>query len=155
MSQHTASISWKDSSSEFMQGRFSRAHTWTFDGGLKVPASASPSVVRPPMSDPTAIDPEEAFVASISSCHMLTFLHRARLAGFQVSSYDDDAVGELTKNERGVPFVSKVTLHPRIEYVGDKRPSAEDLTRLHHEAHEQCFIAQSIKTEVAVNDRPL
>jgi organic hydroperoxide reductase OsmC/OhrA len=155
MSQHTATITWKDTGTAFLQGRYSRAHTWTFDGGLAVPASSSPSVVRPPLSDPAAVDPEEAFVASISSCHMLTFLHLARLAGFQVSSYDDAAVGEMSKNERGVPFVSAVTLNPRIVYGGDRRPSAEDLKRLHHDAHEQCFIAQSVKTLITVNDPQL
>jgi organic hydroperoxide reductase OsmC/OhrA len=155
MSQHTATISWKDTGTDFMQGRFSRAHTWTFDGGLTVPASSSPSVVRPPMSDPAAVDPEEAFVASLSSCHMLTFLHLARLAGLHVTSYDDAAVGEMTKNERGVPFISTVTLNPRITYGGDRRPSTEDLKRLHHDAHEQCFIAQSVKTHVTVNDPQL
>lgn len=137
-----------------MQGRFSRVHQWTFDGGLSVPASASPSVVRPPLSDPAAVDPEEAFVASLSSCHMLTFLHLARKAGFQVDSYDDAAVGELTKNAAGVPFISKVTLNPRIVYGGNHRPSAAELHQLHHDAHEQCFIAQSVKTEVTVNDPP-
>jgi organic hydroperoxide reductase OsmC/OhrA len=152
MASHTATIAWKNDGGEFMQGRFSRAHTWTFDGGLTVPASASPSVVRPPLSDPAAVDPEEALVAALSSCHMLTFLHLARLAGFEVRSYDDAAVGEMTKNERGVPFISAVTLHPRIVYGGDKRPSAEQLQRLHHDAHEQCFIAQSVKTVVTVDD---
>lgn len=152
MSQHTATITWKDTGTEFMQGRFSRAHSWTFDGGVTVPGSASPSVVRPPLSDPSAVDPEEAFVASLSSCHMLTFLHLARLAGFHVQSYEDAAVGEMTKNERGVPWISTVTLNPRIVYGGEKRPSAEELAQLHHKAHEQCFIAQSVKTDVKIND---
>lgn len=154
MSQHTATISWKNTGTEFMQGRFSRAHSWTFDGGLTVPASASPTIVRPPLSDPGAIDPEEAFVASLSSCHMLTFLHLARRAGFQVDGYDDAAVGELTKNEAGALFISAVTLNPRIVYGGDKRPSPAELSELHHQAHEQCFIAQSVKTIVTVNDPP-
>jgi organic hydroperoxide reductase OsmC/OhrA len=154
MSSHTATISWKDTGTEFMKGRFSRAHSWTFDGGLTVPASASPSVVRPPLSDPAGVDPEEAFVAALSSCHMLTFLYLARQAGFQVASYDDAAVGEMTKNERGVPFISAVTLNPRIVYAGDRQPSPEDLRRLHHDAHEQCFIAQSVMTVVTVNDPP-
>lgn len=153
MSQHTARIAWKNTGTEFMQGKFSRAHTWTFDGGLTVPASASPAVVRPPLSDPAAVDPEEAFVASLSSCHMLTFLHLARRAGFQVESYDDDAVGELTKDAAGAIFISKVTLKPRIVYGAEKRPSSDEVARLHHDAHEQCFIAQSVKTEVTVQDQ--
>ena len=136
-----------------MQGRFSRAHTWAFDGGLVVAASASPAVVRPPLSDPSAIDPEEAFVASLSSCHMLTFLHLARRAGFQVDSYEDAAVGELTKNTAGVLSISAVKLSPRIVYGGDKRPSPDELEQLHHDAHEQCFIAQSVKTEITVQDQ--
>jgi organic hydroperoxide reductase OsmC/OhrA len=151
MSQHTAVIRWKNTGTDFMQGRFSRAHTWTFDGGLTVPASSSPSVVRPPLSDPAAVDPEEAFVASISSCHMLTFLHLARKGGFQVDSYDDTAVGELTKNAAGAFFISQVTLNPRIVYGGDKHPDATELRQLHHDAHEQCFIAQSVKSEITVN----
>lgn len=153
MSQHTATISWKNTGAEFMQGRFSRAHTWSFDGGLTVPASASPAVVRPPLSDPAAVDPEEAFVASIASCHMLTFLHLARKGGFQVDSYDDAAVGEMTKNAAGAFFISKVTLNPRITYGAEKRPSAEELARLHHDAHEQCFIAQSVKSDIVVDDQ--
>jgi organic hydroperoxide reductase OsmC/OhrA len=153
MSQHTATISWKNTGTEFMQGRFSRAHTWAFDGGLVVPASASPAVVRPPLSDPSAIDPEEAFVASLSSCHMLTFLHLARRAGFQVDSYEDAAVGELTKNAAGVLSISTVKLSPRIVYGGDKRPSPDELEQLHHDAHEQCFIAQSVRTEITVQDQ--
>lgn len=136
-----------------MQGRFSRAHTWAFDGGLVVPASASPAVVRPPLSDPSAIDPEEAFVASLSSCHMLTFLHLARRAGFQVDSYEDAAVGELTKNAAGALSISTVKLSPRIVYGGDKRPSPDELEQLHHDAHEQCFIAQSVRTEITVKDQ--
>lgn len=152
MSQHKATITWTRGQDEFRTGRYSRAHTWTFDGGLSVPASASPSVVRPPWSDPANIDPEEAFVAALSSCHMLTFLHRARLAGFEVESYVDDAVGTMTPNDRGVPWVSQVVLSPVIVYGGDKRPSAEEEAKLHHEAHEQCFISQSVRTEVVVAD---
>ena len=154
MSRYTATINWKNAATEaeFMQGKYSRAHTWAFDGGLTVPGSSSPTVVRPPLSDPAAVDPEEAFVAALSSCHMLTFVHLARRAGFAVASYVDEAVGEMTKNERGVPFFSTVTLNPQIVYSGEKRPSADELAKLHHEAHEQCFIAQSVKTDVKVND---
>lgn len=150
MAEHKATISWTRQSPEFLQGRYSREHTWAFDGGLTVPASASPAVVRAPFSNPAHVDPEEAFVASISSCHMLTFLHAARLAGFQVDSYDDEAVGHTTPNERRVPWVSSVTLNPRIVYGGDKRPTPEEEARLHHQAHDGCFIAQSVKTHVSV-----
>ncbi len=150
MSQHRATISWKCTSADFTGGRYSREHTWSFDGGLVVPASPSPSVVPAPWSNPANVDPEEAYVAAVSSCHMLTFLYLAGKAGFQVDSYEDDAIGAMTKNERGIPWVSSVTLQPKIHYSGLKRPNPAEEARLHHEAHEQCFIAQSIKTEVTV-----
>jgi organic hydroperoxide reductase OsmC/OhrA len=151
MSQHKAIVTWNAATPEFLSGKFSREHTWSFDGGLTVPASASPSVVRPPLSNPAAVDPEEAFVASLSSCHMLTFLHLAKMKGFKVDSYRDEAVGDMTKNDKGVPWISLVTLSPRIEYGGDKQPSTAEEDDLHHHAHEQCFIAQSVRTEVKVN----
>jgi organic hydroperoxide reductase OsmC/OhrA len=150
MSQHKATISWRQASPEFLQGRYSREHTWTFDGGLVVPASASPTVVRAPYSNPAGVDPEEAFVASLSSCHMLTFLHVARLAGFKVDSYEDEAVGVMTPNERRVPWVSAVTLNPKIVYGGERQPTPEEESHLHHQAHDGCFIAQSVKTEITV-----
>ena len=150
MSEHKATISWKRTSSDFLKGKYSREHTWTFDGGVTVPASSSPSAVPVPYSNPANVDPEEAFVAAVSSCHMLAYLYLAYKEGFQVDSYDDNAVGVMTKNERGVLWVSAVTLHPRISFSGDKRPTAADEERLHHTAHEQCFIANSIKTEVTV-----
>jgi len=150
MAEHKAIVDWKRTGPDFLQGKYSREHTWTFDGGTTVQASASPHVVPVPYSNPAHVDPEEAFVASISSCHMLTYLFLASRQGFQVDSYRDEAVGVMTKNERGVPWVSSVTLHPRITYSGSKLPTAADEERLHHAAHEQCFIANSIKTEVTV-----
>src|SRR4029079_15782027 len=150
MSQHKATISWKGGGSDYAAGRYSREHTWTFDGGLTVPASSSPAVVRPPMSNPANVDPEEAYGAAISSCHMLTFLHVARVAGFQIDAYDDESVDDMAKNAEGVAWVATVTLNPRFTYGGDKRPSHEEETQLHHKAHHGCFIAQSIKTEVKV-----
>jgi organic hydroperoxide reductase OsmC/OhrA len=150
MSQHKATIDWKRSGPDFLKGRYSREHTWTFDGGVSVPASSSPSVVPVPWSNPANVDPEEAFVASLSSCHMLTWLYLAGRAGFEVESYRDEAVGVITKNEKGVPWVSAVTLNPVIVYAGDKRPAAAEDARLHHLAHEQCFIANSVKTVVTV-----
>src|SRR4029077_866732 len=151
MSQHKATITWKCAAPDFMTGKYSREHGWSFDGGLTVPASSSPAVVRVPLSNPANIDPEEAFVASISSCHMLTYLHLARLAGFEVATYEDEAVGETAKNERGVPWIATVALNPKIVYAGEKRPTPEDEDRLHHQAHEQGFVSQSVKTDVAVN----
>ena len=150
MSKHTASIHWAFGGGDFRRGRYSRAHTWRFDGGLAVPASPSPSVVPAPHSDASAVDPEEAFVASLASCHMMTFLFAASRAGFEVASYDDDAVGTMAKNERGQYWVAEVVLNPRIVFSGDRQPSTEDIEQLHHAAHEQCFIANSVKTDVRV-----
>jgi organic hydroperoxide reductase OsmC/OhrA len=150
MSEHRASIAWKLNGPSFRRGHFSREHTWSFDGGVTVPASPSPTVIPAPWANPAGVDPEEAFVASIASCHMLTFLWVAARQGFEVESYEDDAVGVLTKNERRIPWVSAVTLNPRIVYTGDKRPTRDEEARLHHAAHEQCFIANSVKTEITV-----
>ena len=150
MADHRAIISWKLDGGDFLRGKYSREHTWSFDGGVTVPASPSPSVIPHPYSNPASVDPEEAYVASISSCHMLTYLYVASKAGFQIESYSDESIGILKKNEKGVPWVSNVTLHPQISYGGEKRPTPEEEAHLHHLAHEQCFIAASIKTEVTV-----
>ena len=150
MSEHKVTISWQRTSPDFLKGKYSREHTWTFDGGVTVPASSSPSAVPLPWSNPACVDPEEAFVAAISSCHMLTFLYLAYREGFQMDSYDDNAVGVMTKGENGVLWVSSVTLDPKIVYSGEKLPSKADEERLHHHAHEQCFIANSVKTQVTV-----
>jgi len=150
MSQHKATIRWNRTVPDFLKGKYSREHSWRFDGGLTVPASSSPAVVPAPFSNPAHVDPEEAFVAAVSSCHMLTYLFVASRQGFQVDSYEDDAVGTMSKNEQGVPWVASITLSPKIAYSGEQRPSAEDERRLHHLAHEQCFISNSIKTEVTV-----
>ena len=149
MSEHRALIRWQNTSAEFRKGRYSREHSWSFDGGLTVAASASPSVVPTPFSNPANVDPEEAFVAAIASCHMLTFLDMARRRGFEAASYEDAALGTLTKNERGVPWVSEVVLTPRIAWVGPV-PSDAELDELHEEAHARCFIASSVKTEIRV-----
>jgi organic hydroperoxide reductase OsmC/OhrA len=150
MSEHKATIRWTRTGDEFLKGRFPRAHTWSFDGGLTVPASSSPAAVPAPYSNPANIDPEEAYVASISSCHMMTYLWVAYRNGFIVDSYEDEAVGVLTKNEKGIPWVSVITLHPKISYSGDKIPTAEDIEKFHHQAHDNCFISNSVKTEVKV-----
>lgn len=150
MSEHKAIITWNRTSADFLSGKYSREHTWNFDGGLSIPASPSPSVVPAPFSNAANVDPEEAFVASVSSCHMLTFLYIAAKKGFQVDSYRDEAVGIMTKNEKGVPWISSIKLSPKIIYSGEKLPTPQDEAELHHLAHEQCFIANSIKTEVVV-----
>lgn len=150
MHQHTARVSWARRDAVFSDHRYSRAHSWRFDGGAEVPASSSPLVVREPMSDPRGVDPEEAFVAALSSCHMLFFLDFASRAGFIVESYVDDAVGTMGKDEEGKEYVAAVELRPVIAFSGDKRPSAEELADLHHRSHDVCFIARSVKTEVTV-----
>ena len=150
MSEHKASISWKLTSPDFLKGKYSREHTWKFDGGMTVAASPSPSVVPVPYSNPAHVDPEEAFVASVSSCHMLTFLFLAYRQGFQVDSYHDEAVGVTSKNQSGATWVSEITLNPKIAYSGERLPMPADEQRLHHLAHEQCFIANSIKSQVTV-----
>ena len=152
MAEHKAMIRWASSGDgeAFLKGRFSRAHTWTFDGGLTVPASAAPSVIPAPFSDPAGVDPEEAYVAAIASCHMMSFLYVAMRAGFVVERYEDDAVGAMRKNERGVIWVGAVTLRPRIDFGAGTRPTPAEVEQLHHRAHEQCFIANAVKTEITV-----
>ena len=149
MATYTADIEWtlKDGE-DFAKGRYSRGHTLSFDGGTVVPASASPHVVGK-WAVEAAVDPEEMFIASLSNCHMLTFLHKARLAGFVVTAYRDHASGIMEQIAPGRMAVTKVTLNPRIEWDGPA-PDAAALAHLHHEAHEECFIANSVKTEVTV-----
>ena len=150
MSTYTAKLVWKSDSAElFAKNQYTRGHTWEFDGGVTVPASSSPHVVRVPFSVEAAVDPEEALVASVSSCHMLTFLYLAANAGFNIASYSDIAVGEMATMDDGRQWLAKITLDPQIEWLGDV-PSTEELASLHHEAHEMCFIANSIKSEVVV-----
>lgn len=143
-----ASIAWT-SDGDFVGGRYSRAHEWRFDGGATVRASASPDVVPAPMSDPAGIDPEEALIAAVSSCHMLWFLALAQQAGLDVLSYRDTAKGTMGRIGPGRMALTHIALRPDIAFAG-RRPEAEELERLHHEAHEKCFIANSLKTEVTV-----
>lgn len=151
MSTYTAKIVWKSDSPEtFTKNRYTRGHTWEFDGGVSVPASSSPQVV-PRFSAEAAIDPEEALVASASSCHMLTFLYLAAREGFNIAAYTDNAVGEMAKTDEGKEWMAKITLDPQIEWLGDTIPTAEQLAKLHHDAHEMCYIANSIKSEIAIN----
>ncbi len=155
MAEHQATITWQGMAppADFAKGKYSREHTWTFDGGVTVPASPSPSVVPVPWSNPAHVDPEEAFVASVASCHMLTFLHLASKRGFTLTDYRDAAVGVMTKGANGVPWISKITLHPELAYAGTP-PTATELDELHHAAHEQCFISNSVKTEIVVGPAP-
>ena len=147
MSTHTATVRWAISpGADYATGQYSRAHQWQFDGGAVVRASASPTIVPAPWSDAAAVDPEEAFVASLASCHMLFFLDFARRAGLVVTEYEDAAEGVMAKGEDGKVRITKVTLRPRIEFAGE----VPDLEALHHAAHEACFIANSVTCEVVV-----
>lgn len=148
MSDYTATIAWQRNGAKFLDDKYSRAHRWLFDGGVEVPASSSPHVVAVPMSDEHAVDPEEAFVASLSSCHMLWFLAIARKRGYIVESYRDEAVGVMGRGADGKLAVTIVTLHPLSEFAGDKHPGNEQLHSMHEAAHDNCFIANSVKTDV-------
>src|SRR5215831_958593 len=150
MSEHhyTAEIRWERGDAIFTDNRYSRAHRWRFDGGIEVPGSSSPLVVRLPFSVEAAVDPEEAFVAALSSCHMLSFLYLVAKRGFRVDSYVDTATGTLARNTSGKEAITSVTLHPRVTFSGDNRPSPAELDELHHQAHEDCYIANSVRTDV-------
>jgi len=151
VAEHKAIIRWRGGAGDFLKGRYTREHTWTFDGGLSVMASAAPSVVPPPLSNPAGVDPEEAFVASLSSCHMLTFLFVAYRKDFLIDAYEDEAVGIMAKGENGVPWVSTVLLNPKITYADSRQPTPEEEAQLHEQAHHHCFLANSVKTTVRVN----
>ncbi len=151
MPDYTATISWERFDAAFTDNRYSRAHRWTFDGGATVPASASPQHVRVPMSDPLGVDPEEAFVASLSSCHMLWFLSIAAGRGFVVDSYDDNATGTMAPNDEGRLAMTRVVLRPVVAFSGARLPSDDELRAMHDEAHHACFIANSVKTDVVVS----
>jgi organic hydroperoxide reductase OsmC/OhrA len=148
MSEHTATVIWERGEQPFTDNAYSRGHRWQFDGGATVAASASPDVVPLPMSITENVDPEEAFVASLSSCHMLYFLSIAARRGYVVDSYTDAATGYLEKNDAGKTSITRVVLEPKVSFTADKVPTAGELQKLHHRAHELCFIANSVKTEV-------
>jgi organic hydroperoxide reductase OsmC/OhrA len=148
MPEHKSVVVWSRDGAVFTDNRYSRGHRWMFDGGVEVPASSSPHVVPLPLSVAAAVDPEEAFVASLSSCHMLWFLSIAARRGFVVESYRDEAAGLLGKDASGILAMTRVTLRPEVHFTGDPRPTADELTAMHHEAHEQCFLARSVKTDV-------
>ena len=148
MSTYSATIAWQRGQQAFSDHRYSRRHAWQFDGGVVVPASSSPQVVALPMSDATAVDPEEAFVASLSSCHLLWFLDLAARAGWVVDDYRDAASGVLARNGAGQLAMTVVTLRPRVRFAGDRQPDRAEVRRLHDAAHQHCFIANSVKTEV-------
>ena len=148
MSTYTAAVSWQRGTQPFIDNKFSRRHAWRFDGGIEVAASSSPHVVPVPLSDAHAIDPEEAFVASLSSCHMLWFLSIAAKCRFCVDSYVDAAVGTMARNASGKLAMTRVLLRPRVEFSGERVPDRQAIDAMHHEAHAECFIANSVITEV-------
>jgi organic hydroperoxide reductase OsmC/OhrA len=148
MSAYTVTVAWHRGTAAFTDDKYSRAHTWAFDGGIEVPASSSPAVVPLPWSQAAAVDPEEAFVASLSSCHMLWFLSIAARARFCVDSYVDDAVGVMSRNPAGKLAMTLVTLQPKVAFAGDRRPTNDEIAAMHHKAHAECFIANSVTTEV-------
>lgn len=149
MTLHTAEVSWTRGDAAFLDHGYSRAHVWRFDGGVELPASSAPTSVPPPLSDPDAVDPEEALAAAVASCHMLFFLALAAKAGRVVDRYEDRAEALLERDDRGRMSVTRVTLRPRIVW-GGPAPDAETLAGLHEQAHRLCYIANSIRGEVVV-----
>lgn len=150
MAQHTATVSWSRFDAAFTDNRYSRAHRWMFDGGATIPASSSPHVVPVPMSDPIGVDPEEAFVASLSSCHMLWFLSIAARRGFVVDHYEDQAVGTMARNDAGRLAMTRVVLRPDVAFSGALVPTADDVRAMHEQAHHECYISNSVRTDVVV-----
>lgn len=150
MSAHSATVHWERGADAFIDRKYSRAHEWRFDGGCVVAASSSPAAVRIPLSKPENVDPEEAFVAALASCHMLWFLDCAARAGYVVERYTDQALGHLAARPDGKQWVATVELLPAVTFGGSKRPEEASVRRLHGEAHANCFIANSVKTEVSV-----
>jgi organic hydroperoxide reductase OsmC/OhrA len=150
MKTFEAQVAWQRAGQPFLDGRYSRAHAWRFDGGLQLTASSSPLSVPVPMSDPAALDPEEALVAAAASCHMLFFLSIAAQRGFTVDSYLDAAVGFLDNDAAGRMAMTRIELRPAIAFGGERQPGSAELQEIHHLAHERCYIANSLKTEVVV-----
>lgn len=149
MSKYFARISWRKSDNDdFIQAKYSRGHEWSFDGGATVLASSSPQVVPLPYSVEANVDPEEAFVASLASCHMLFFLSIAAKRKFIIDEYIDNAVGIMEKDGEGILSITKVVLKPEVTFTGDKQPTYVQIEKMHHQSHQQCFIANSVKSEV-------
>ena len=153
MSQYIATISWSRDGQKFTDNRYKRAHRWHFDGGETIRASSSPQVVPTPLSDSSAVDPEEAYVAALSSCHMLWFLSIAAKGGFIVEEYEDQATGKMENDNNGTPAIMEVTLNPLVTYHPDSAPTEKETTDMHQQAHKKCFIANSVKTEVKIESK--
>lgn len=149
MAEHTARVSWlRGDHEDYIDHKYSRGHEWSFDGGARIPASSSPHVVPLPYSVEANVDPEEAFVAALSSCHMLFFLSIAATRKFRVDEYTDNAVGRIEKDADGRISMTKVTLRPKVKFSGERQPTFQQLQKMHHQSHEQCFLANSVKTEI-------
>lgn len=155
MAEYVAQVRWQRQPQEaFTDQRYSRRHLLRFDGGAEVAASSSPHVVPLPLSDASAVDPEELFVAALASCHMLWFLSLAAQRGLRVERYEDDAVGTMARDAHGRIAMTRVVLRPAVAFGGERQPDGDTLAALHHEAHEKCFIANSVRTEVLCEPRP-
>ena len=154
MGSYTADLEWERKGDDFLGNRYRRRHRIKFDGGVEIPGSSSPHVVPVPQSDPSAVDPEEAFVASIASCHMLWFLSIASARRYRVDRYTDHAVGVMGKNATGKEYVAQVTLHPAVAFSGERIPTTAEIATLHHRAHEECFIANSVLTDIRCEPVP-
>lgn len=149
MSEHQIELTWQRGEQLFTDNKYTRRHLVKFDGGQEVAYSSSPSTVRVPLSDPSAVDPEESLIAALSSCHMLWFLALAAKHGYRVDSYEDRAVGQMSKNEHGKLYISAITIHPQVVFSGEKIPDEATFQELQHKAHGECFIAASIRAEVS------
>jgi organic hydroperoxide reductase OsmC/OhrA len=150
MSQHSATVHWQRHQAKFIDNQYSREHLWKFDGGAEIAASSSPQVVPIPYSNAESVDPEEAFVASLSSCHMLWFLAIAAKQKFVVESYTDRAVGVMSKNEEGKLAITSIHLYPQVIFGEERLPTQEQIESMHEEAHHSCFLASSVKAAVVV-----
>lgn len=153
MENFSATVHWERGDQEFIDKKYRRAHEWKFDGGAVVKASSSPHVLPPPMSDPSGVDPEEALVAAISSCHMLWFLAMAARHKWLVDSYDDQPTGKMDKNREGKTAVSVVILRPKVVFGGENQPTSHEIDAMHQQAHELCFIANSVRSEIRIEPR--
>lgn len=149
MSQYFAKIEWQRGTDEFLRQKYSRGHRWTFDEGVSIAASAAPHAVRAPWHVTAAVDPEEALTAAVSSCHMLFFLAYASSAGFTVESYVDAPEGTMARNEAGKEVMTEFVLRPLVTFK-ERAPSEEEFMAMHHKAHEECYIANSVKGSVRV-----
>ena len=153
MSKHSVVVEWDRQGASFVDNRYSREHQWRFDGGATIAASSSPNVVKTPFSNAANVDPEEAYVAALSSCHMLWFLNLAASEGYVVDSYRDEAVGSFERAADGKHWIPRIELNPAIDFCGEKVPDAATVERLHHAAHAECFLARSVKTDVVTAGR--